>query len=61
VIGDSFKKVTGEVLTATEMNSFNSFENPETVKTCFIQRIYYEGRDFEYYNAIKISDCIRTD
>ena len=32
MIGDSFKKVTGEVLTATEMNSFNSFENPETVK-----------------------------
>jgi alpha-N-arabinofuranosidase len=32
VIGDSFRKVTGEVLTANEMNSFNSFENPETVK-----------------------------
>ena len=32
LIGDSFKKVTGEVLTASEMNSFNSFENPETVK-----------------------------
>jgi alpha-N-arabinofuranosidase len=32
VIGDSYKKVTGEVLTAKEMNSFNSFENPETVK-----------------------------
>jgi len=32
LIGDSFKKVTGEVLTASEMNSYNSFENPETVK-----------------------------
>jgi alpha-N-arabinofuranosidase len=32
LVGDSFKKVTGEVLTAKEMNSFNSFENPETVK-----------------------------
>src|ERR1035437_3434837 len=32
VIGDTFKKVTGEVLTAKEMNSFNSFESPETVK-----------------------------
>jgi alpha-N-arabinofuranosidase len=32
VIGDSFKKITGEVLTAREMNSFNSFESPETVK-----------------------------
>jgi alpha-N-arabinofuranosidase len=32
VIGDSFKTVTGEVLTAREMNSFNSFESPETVK-----------------------------
>jgi alpha-N-arabinofuranosidase len=32
VIGDTFKKVTGEVLTASEMSSFNSFESPETVK-----------------------------
>jgi alpha-N-arabinofuranosidase len=32
LVGDSFKKVTGEVLTATEMNSYNSFENPEVVK-----------------------------
>ena len=32
VIGDTFKKVTGEVLTAGEMNSFNTFENPEIVK-----------------------------
>jgi alpha-N-arabinofuranosidase len=32
LIGDSFKKITGEVLTASEMNAFNSFENPETVK-----------------------------
>ncbi len=33
LIGETFKKVTGEVLTAGEMNSYNSFENPETVKT----------------------------
>lgn len=32
LIGDTFKKVTGEVLTTTEMNAFNSFENPENVK-----------------------------
>jgi alpha-N-arabinofuranosidase len=32
VIGDTFRKVTGEVLTASEMNSFNSFENSEVVK-----------------------------
>ncbi len=32
VIGDSYKKITGELLTSAEMNSFNSFENPETVK-----------------------------
>ena len=32
LIGDTFKKVTGEVLTAGQMNSFNSFESPETVK-----------------------------
>ncbi len=32
VIGETFKKVTGEVLTSSEMNSFNSFETPEVVK-----------------------------
>jgi alpha-N-arabinofuranosidase len=32
IIGESFKKISGEVLTAGEMNSYNSFENPETVK-----------------------------
>ena len=32
LIGDSFRKITGEVLTANEMNSFNSFENPGNVK-----------------------------
>jgi alpha-N-arabinofuranosidase len=32
VIGDTFKKITGEVLTATQMNSYNSFESPDTVK-----------------------------
>ena len=32
LIGETSKKVTGEVLTAKEMNSFNSFEKPEIVK-----------------------------
>jgi alpha-N-arabinofuranosidase len=32
IIGSTFKKVTGEVLTAGEMNSYNSFESPEIVK-----------------------------
>ena len=32
VIGDSFKKVTGEMLTSAQMNSFNSFESPDVVK-----------------------------
>jgi len=32
VVGDNYSKVTGEVLTASEMNAFNSFENPEAVK-----------------------------
>jgi alpha-N-arabinofuranosidase len=32
VIGVSLKNVTGEVLTANEMNAFNSFEEPEKVK-----------------------------
>ena len=31
VIGETFKKVTGEVLTAKEMNSFNSFDSPDVV------------------------------
>jgi alpha-L-arabinofuranosidase len=32
IIGDSFGKVTGEVLTAGEMGAYNSFEKSETVK-----------------------------
>ncbi len=32
LIGNSFKNITGEVLTASQMNSYNSFESPETVK-----------------------------
>jgi alpha-N-arabinofuranosidase len=32
VIGDTFKTITGEVLTSAEMNSCNSFENPDLVK-----------------------------
>ena len=32
LVGDTFKKVTAEVLTASEMNSFNSFEKPDVVK-----------------------------
>jgi alpha-N-arabinofuranosidase len=32
VIGEIYKTVTGEILTAGEMTSFNSFEKPEAVK-----------------------------
>lgn len=32
IIGDTFSKITGEVLTAEEMNSFNSFDKPLVVK-----------------------------
>src|SRR5512133_603178 len=32
VIGDTFKTVSGEVLTAKEMNALNSFEKPHAVK-----------------------------
>jgi alpha-N-arabinofuranosidase len=32
LIGDTFRKISGEVLTANTMNSYNSFENPDVVK-----------------------------
>jgi alpha-N-arabinofuranosidase len=32
VIGEKYKKVTGEILTAAAMNSFNSFDKPDVVK-----------------------------
>ena len=31
IIGETYKKVSGELLTAPEMNSFNSFEKPDVV------------------------------
>jgi Alpha-L-arabinofuranosidase len=33
VIGDNFKSVSGEILTANEMAACNTFDKPETVKT----------------------------
>jgi alpha-N-arabinofuranosidase len=32
IIGESFKKISGEVLTADVMNAYNSFEEPDNVK-----------------------------
>jgi alpha-N-arabinofuranosidase len=32
VIGDTFKTVSGEVLTAREMAAYNAFDKPESVK-----------------------------
>jgi alpha-N-arabinofuranosidase len=32
IVGESYTKVTGEILTSPEMNSFNSFEHPDVVK-----------------------------
>ena len=32
IVGDTFRTISGEVLTAGEMTAFNSFEKPETVK-----------------------------
>jgi alpha-L-arabinofuranosidase len=32
ILGETIKKVTGEILTATEINSYNSFEKPDNVK-----------------------------
>ena len=47
LIGDTYNKVTGEVLTANEMNAFNSFENPETVKPVL-------------FNGFKMNDGVLT-
>jgi len=32
LIGEAYKKVTGEILTASAMNAFNSFDKPDIVK-----------------------------
>jgi alpha-L-arabinofuranosidase len=32
IVGESFNKVTGEILTAAEMNAFNTFNKPDAVK-----------------------------
>ncbi len=42
VIGDTYKKVTGEVLTATEMNAMNTFEKPESVKPAAFNGFNYK-------------------
>jgi len=41
VIGGTFKNVSGEVLTAPEMNAFNSFEKPEMVQPTVFKGFKY--------------------
>ena len=41
VIGRTFKNVSGEVLTAPEMNAFNSFEKPEVVQPTVFKGFKY--------------------
>lgn len=45
IIGEVYKNITGEVLTATEMSAFNTFEKPDAVKPASF-------RDFTYKNGI---------
>jgi alpha-N-arabinofuranosidase len=45
VIGETYKNITGEVLTASQMTAFNSFETPEVVKPAGF-------RDFTYKNGV---------
>lgn len=40
ILGDNFRKVTGEVLTAPEMNAFNSFEKPGNIKPSAFSACY---------------------
>lgn len=47
LIGETFKNVTGEVLTAKEMNAYNTFENTEAVKPAS-------------FNGYKLKDGILT-
>jgi alpha-N-arabinofuranosidase len=42
VIGDTFKNITGEVLTA-DMSAFNTFENPEAVKPATFKTFNYKN------------------
>ena len=45
IIGDAYKSITGEVLTANEMSAFNNFDKPDAVKPASF-------RDFSYKNGI---------
>jgi alpha-N-arabinofuranosidase len=45
IVGEAYKNLTGEVLTAPEMNSFNTFENPDAVKPASF-------KDFSYKNGM---------
>jgi alpha-N-arabinofuranosidase len=42
VIGETYKKVTGEVLTSDAMNAMNTFETPETVKPAVFNGFTYK-------------------
>ncbi|MCU0363968.1 MAG: hypothetical protein MUE32_11485 [Bacteroidales bacterium] len=42
IVGEAFKKISGEVLTAAEMNAYNSFEAPEAVKPASFNGFSYK-------------------
>jgi alpha-L-arabinofuranosidase len=42
LIGDTYKKITGEILTADKINSFNSFEEPDKVKPAIFTGFNYK-------------------
>jgi alpha-N-arabinofuranosidase len=44
VIGEAYKKITGEVLTSDIMNAMNTFEKPETVKPAAFNEFTYKER-----------------
>lgn len=43
VIGETYKNVTGEVLTTKEMNAINTFENPDNVRPEAFKAFTYKG------------------
>ncbi len=45
VVGETYKLITGEVLTASDMNAMNTFENPEAIKPVAF-------RDFTYKDGL---------
>ena len=57
VVGDTFKSVSGEILTAKEMAAFNTFEKSDVVEPVVFNGFKIKRRNTYSYHACQVGSC----